>query len=139
MTFHGYFEFTSSKQYCTFVQAFSGSKDSSLRRLIKTMFRWIFLSLILTPYCKYNYCKNNVKFLQLTSSELLIKTFKVVPYFFEYKPRLLFIFVVILRGFYSRAAFNIFCRHMIKRAEQTSSRQKYLKFATACKYPAVAT
>ena len=60
-------------------------------------------------------------------------------YFFEYKLRLLFIFVIILSGFYSRAAFITFCRHTIKRAEQTSSRQKYLKFATACKYPTVAT
>ena len=59
--------------------------------------------------------------------------------FFEYKPRLLFIFVVILRGFYSRAALPIFYRYTIKRAEQTSSRQKYLKFATSYKYPTVAT
>ena len=44
-----------------------------------------------------------------------------VPYFFEYKPRLLFIFNVILSGFYSRVAFIIFCRHTIKRAKQTSS------------------
>ena len=62
-----------------------------------------------------------------------------MPYFFEYKRRLLFIFVVILRGFYSRAALLIFYRYTIKRAEQTSSRQKYLEFATACKYPTVAT
>ena len=63
----------------------------------------------------------------------------IYPDFFEYKPRLLFGFVVILSGFYSKAAFIIFCRHTIKRAEQTSSRQKYSKFATACKYPTVAT
>ena len=47
----------------------------------------------------------------------------LVPYFFEYKPRFLFIFVVIWSGFYSRVDFIIFCGH-IKRVERTSFRQK---------------
>ena len=58
-------------------QAFSGVKDSSLSRLVIEMFKWIFLCLIFTPHCKYNYNKNNVKFLQLTSSELLQKILKL--------------------------------------------------------------
>ena len=62
---------------------------------------------------------------------------RYIPYFFEYKPRLLFIFVVILCGFYSRAAFIIFCHRTIKRAKRISSRQKYFKFTTAWKYPTV--
>ena len=44
------------------------------------MFKWIFLSLIFTPYCKYTYSKNNVKFLRLTSSELhqeLLKLYRI--------------------------------------------------------------
>ena len=38
--------------------------------IVKTMFKWIFFSLIFTPYCKYTHSKNKVKFLQLTFSEL---------------------------------------------------------------------
>ena len=91
MTFHGYFESTFTKQYST---KFSGAMDSSLGRflylwslhlivvnIVKTMFKWIFLSLIFTPCCKYTHSKNNVKFLQLTSSELhqeLLKLNRVV-------------------------------------------------------------
>ena len=57
------------------VQSFSGAKDSSLGRFLylwslhlvvniaNTMFKWIFLSLIFTPCCKYIHSKNNVKFL----------------------------------------------------------------------------
>ena len=75
------------------VQSFSGAKDSFLGRflyvwslhlvvnIVKTMFEWIFLSLIFTPCCKYAHSKNNVKFLQLTFSELhqeLLKLNRVV-------------------------------------------------------------
>ena len=59
------------------VQAFSGAKDLSLSRLVETMFKWICLSLTITPYCKYNYSKTNVTFLQLTSSGLLQKVLKL--------------------------------------------------------------
>ena len=59
------------------VQAFSGAKVHLLNRLVKTMFEWIFLSLILTLFCKHTYSKNNVKFLQLTISELLQKLLKL--------------------------------------------------------------
>ena len=64
------------------IQSFSGAKDSSLGRflylwslhlvvnIVKTMFKWIFLSLIFIPCCKYTHSKNNVKLLQLTSSKL---------------------------------------------------------------------
>ena len=45
--------------------------------IVKTMFKWTFLSLIFTCCCKYNYSKNNVKFLQLPSSELIQKLFKL--------------------------------------------------------------
>ena len=46
-----------------------------------------------------------------------------IPYF-EYKLWFLFIFVVTLSSFYSGMAFIIFCRHTIKRAKRTFSRQK---------------
>ena len=42
MTFHGYFESTSIKQYSA---SFSGAKDSSLSK---------FLFMIITPCCKYS-------------------------------------------------------------------------------------
>ena len=41
--------------------------------IVKAMFKSIFESLIFTPCCKYNYSKNNVKFLKLTSSEISLK------------------------------------------------------------------
>ena len=43
----------------------------------KAMFKSICLSLIFTPCCKYTYCKNNVKFLKSTSSELRQEFFKL--------------------------------------------------------------
>ena len=98
VTFRGYFESTHNT-----VQSFSRAKDSSLGR---------FLFMIVTPCCKYCktnvwmdifkfnrytslklhlYCsKSNVKFLQLTSSELhqellklsgIVSCFKVLCYF----------------------------------------------------------
>ena len=87
VTFHGFFKSTSTNHYST-VQRFSGAKDSSLSRFLflivtpcckysKKMLQWIFFSLIFTPCCKYTYSKNNVKFLQLTSSELLQKLLKL--------------------------------------------------------------
>ena len=46
--------------------------------IVKTMCKWIFLSLMIPPCCKYTYSKsNNVKFLQLTSSELLQELLKL--------------------------------------------------------------
>ena len=83
------------------VQNFSASKDLPLGRflfmivtpckLVKTMFKWIFLSLIFTPRCKYTYTVvKTIKFLVLTSSELyqelfwlnkIVCCFKVLFYF----------------------------------------------------------
>ena len=41
--------------------------------IVKAMFKSTFLSLIVTPWCKYTYSKNNVKFLKSTSSEISLK------------------------------------------------------------------
>ena len=41
--------------------------------IVKAMFKSTFLSLIFTPWCKYTYSKNNVKFLKSTSSEISLK------------------------------------------------------------------
>ena len=74
VTFHGFLSLLLANNT---LQAFSGAKDSSPSRLVKTMFKWIFLSLIFTPYCKYNCCKNSVKFLHITFSGLLQKLLKL--------------------------------------------------------------
>ena len=45
--------------------------------MVKRMFKWIFLSWILTPCCICTYSKNHVKFLQLTSLELFQELLKL--------------------------------------------------------------
>ena len=86
VTFHGCFGSTSTKQYCTKFMRSEGfiSRQIPLFMVVtrscnysKHMFKWTFLSLIFTPCCKYTHSKNKVKFLQLTSSELLQKLLKL--------------------------------------------------------------